>query len=56
MIDLMKVKPLESRPYWTAQGLFSAFDKHHIAVFSINFTPNDRLFVRLLKDLQDHLR
>jgi hypothetical protein len=45
-----------SRPYWSQRGLFSAFDKHHIAVFSINYSPNDRLFVKILKDLQTQLR
>jgi hypothetical protein len=50
------VKPQPCKPHWRQQDLFSVFNKHHIAVFSINFAPNEKLFVRILKDLQDQLR
>jgi hypothetical protein len=55
-ILFFQVKPQPCKPYWRQQDLFSAFNKHHIAVFSINFAPNEQLFVRILKDLQDQLR
>lgn len=53
--QIIKVKPRERRPYWSPHGLFSAFAKHHLAVFSINMAPNEGLFVRILKDIQDQL-
>jgi len=49
---IIKIKPRDIKPGWSMQGLFSCYEKHHVAVFSMNFPKS---FKAAVDNIRNHL-